>query len=79
MASGGTHTTHADMLINEITSNGWKLEWVIETHVHADHLSAAPYLAKQLGGKIAIGSNIDAVQQVFGLSLIHISEPTRPY
>ena len=66
MASGGTHTTHADMLINEITSNGWKLEWVIETHVHADHLSAAPYLAKQLGGKIAIGSNIDAVQQVFG-------------
>jgi glyoxylase-like metal-dependent hydrolase (beta-lactamase superfamily II) len=66
MASGGTHTTHADMLINEIKSNGWKLEWVIETHVHADHLSAAPYLAKQLGGKIAIGSNIDAVQQVFG-------------
>lgn len=66
MASGATHTTHADMLINEITSNGWKLEWVIETHVHADHLSAAPYLAKQLGGKIAIGSNIDAVQQVFG-------------
>ena len=66
IASGSTQTTHADMLIHEITSNGWKLEWVIETHVHADHLSAAPYLAQQLGGKIAIGSNINAVQEVFG-------------
>ena len=66
MASGSTHTAHADMLIREIKSNGWRLEWVIETHVHADHLSAAPYLADQIGGKIAIGSNIESVQKVFG-------------
>ena len=66
MASGATHTAHADMLIDEIKTNGWKLEWIIETHVHADHLSAAPYLAQQIGGKIAIGSNINAVQEVFG-------------
>ena len=58
LASGRTHTNHADMLIQEIKTNDWKLDWVIETHVHADHLSAAPYLAKQLGGKIAIGANI---------------------
>ena len=66
MASGTTHTAHADMLINEIKKNSWKLEWIIETHVHADHLSAAPYLSQKIGGKIAIGSNINAVQKVFG-------------
>ena len=66
MASGRTHTAHADMLIDKITKNGWTLEWVIETHVHADHLSAAPYIVQQMGGKIAIGSNIDRVQKVFG-------------
>lgn len=66
MASGTTHTAHADMLINEIKKNSWNLEWIIETHVHADHLSAAPYLSQKIGGKIAIGSNINAVQKVFG-------------
>lgn len=66
MAAGRTHTAHADMLISEIRKNDWSLEWIVETHVHADHLSAAPYLARELGGKIAIGSNIDAVQKVFG-------------
>jgi len=66
MASGTTHPAHADMLINEIKKNSWNLEWIIETHVHADHLSAAPYLSKKIGGKIAIGSNINAVQKVFG-------------
>jgi len=65
-AAGRTHTTHADMLIAKIIENGWSLDWIIETHVHADHLSAAPYLAKKLGGKIAIGANIAAVQKVFG-------------
>ncbi len=65
-AAGRTHTTHADMLIEEITSNGWQVTWILETHVHADHLSAAPYLAQKLGGKIAIGANITAVQEVFG-------------
>ena len=66
LASGRTSTSHADMLIEVITSNQWTLEWVIETHVHADHLSAAPYLARELGGKIAIGANIESVQKVFG-------------
>lgn len=65
-AAGRTHTTHADMLIDEVTRNGWKVAWILETHVHADHLSAAPYLAEKLGGKIAIGANIAAVQKVFG-------------
>lgn len=66
VAAGRTHTSHADMLVREIKSNDWSLEWIIETHVHADHLSAAPYLAQQIGGKIAIGSNINSVQKVFG-------------
>lgn len=66
LAAGRTHTTHADRLIAIIRENGWQVEWIIETHVHADHLSAAPYLAGQVGGKIAIGANIAAVQEVFG-------------
>ncbi len=65
-ASCRTHTRHADNLIATIQANGWDLQWIIETHVHADHLSAAPYLAQQLGGKIAIGANISSVQEVFG-------------
>ncbi|MFT5241461.1 MAG: glyoxylase-like metal-dependent hydrolase (beta-lactamase superfamily II), partial [Kiritimatiellia bacterium] len=65
-AAGRIQTTHADMLIDEITRNGWQVAWILETHVHADHLSAAPYLAEKLGGKIAIGANIAAVQKVFG-------------
>ncbi|MGB7268268.1 MAG: MBL fold metallo-hydrolase [Albidovulum sp.] len=66
LAAGRTHTAHADMLIGVIKANNWSLEWILETHVHADHLSAAPYLAQELGGKIAIGSNIATVQKVFG-------------
>jgi|TARA_B110000438_G_scaffold50512_1_gene51023 glyoxylase-like metal-dependent hydrolase (beta-lactamase superfamily II) len=66
LSAGKITTKHADMIISEIQSMGLSLEWIIETHVHADHLSAAPYLASELGGKIAIGSNIDAVQKVFG-------------
>ena len=66
VVSGRTQTTHADMLIDEITRNGWQVAWILETHVHADHLSAAPYLAKKFGAKIAIGANIAAVQKAFG-------------
>ena len=66
LSAGKITTKHADMIISEIQSMELSLEWIIETHVHADHLSAAPYLASELGGKIAIGSNIDAVQKVFG-------------
>lgn len=65
-AAGRTHTKHADMLIDVITRNGWQVAWILETHVHADHLSAAPYLAEKLGGKVAIGSNISVVQKTFG-------------
>ena len=49
---------HADEIIAFIKDRGLKLEWIIETHVHADHLSAAPYIQEQLGGKIGVGENI---------------------
>ncbi|MEZ5845852.1 MAG: MBL fold metallo-hydrolase [Geminicoccaceae bacterium] len=58
--------THADVIIADIEARGLKLEWLIETHVHADHLSAAPYIQKRLGGQIGIGANIRVVQDVFG-------------
>ncbi|AVO37449.1 MBL fold metallo-hydrolase [Pukyongiella litopenaei] len=57
---------HADALIAHIRDRGLTLEWIIETHVHADHLSAAPYIQEKLGGKIGIGSKILVVQDVFG-------------
>lgn len=63
--SGRTSTTSADQLIAFIQANQLRVEWIIETHAHADHLSSAPYLQQQLGGKIAIGQPIDRVQQVF--------------
>ena len=57
---------HADEVIEYIRSNNLILEWIIETHVHADHLSAAPYIQQKLGGKIGIGSHIITVQDTFG-------------
>ena len=65
-ASGRTNTTSADALIGHVRDQGLKIEWILETHVHADHLSAAPYLQEQLGGRIGIGKNITIVQDVFG-------------
>jgi len=65
-ASGRTKTESADEIISYIKSEGLTLEWILETHVHADHLSAAPYIHDKLGGKIAIGSEITTVQNVFG-------------
>ncbi|MGB3815153.1 MAG: MBL fold metallo-hydrolase [Shinella sp.] len=56
----------ADRIIAHIRDKGWELEWLIETHVHADHLSAGPYIQKELGGKLAIGENITVVQETFG-------------
>ncbi len=56
----------ADEIIRVIKQKGWKLEWIIETHVHADHLSAAPYIQEKLGGKLGIGENIKIVQDTFG-------------
>ena len=127
-SAGRTHYDNADKQIAYIKQNGLTLEWIIESHVHADHLSAAPYIQETLGGKIGIGKEIIRVQDQFGkifnegtkfqrdgsqfdklfsdgdtyklgtldgfvmstpghtpacmvhvLSLIHISEPTRPY
>jgi len=65
-SSGRTATTSADAVIDYITSHNLKVMWLLETHAHADHLSAAPYLQQKLGGKIAIGEHITTVQQVFG-------------
>lgn len=64
--SGRTSYASADELIAYITSHKLKLTWHLETHAHADHLSAAPYLQEKLGGKLAIGQQITQVQQVFG-------------
>ncbi len=65
-AAGRTGFEGADEIIAYIQENGLRLEWLIETHVHADHLSAAPYIQKKLGGKIGVGENIRIVQDVFG-------------
>ena len=65
-ASGRTDTRSADKLINFIKENKLDVQWLLESHVHADHLSAAPYIQMELGGKIGIGSHITDVQQTFG-------------
>ena len=65
-ASGRTDTRSADAVIEFITREGLKVEWILETHVHADHLSAAPYLQERLGGRIGIGEKITVVQETFG-------------
>ena len=66
MAAGRITYDHADAMIAYIQQNGLRLEWIIETHVHADHLSAAPYIQDKLGGKIGIGDKILVVQDTFG-------------
>ena len=63
--SGRTRTASADKVIDYVTANRLVVEWILETHAHADHLTAAPYLKNRLGGKIAIGQQITAVQRVF--------------
>ena len=65
-AAGRITFEHADTLIAEVEGKGLKLEWIIETHVHADHLSAAPYIQQKLGGKIGVGEKIMVVQEAFG-------------
>lgn len=64
--SGRTSTASADRLIARVAALEARVEWILETHVHADHLTAAPYLQEKLGGKIGIGSHITDVQEVFG-------------
>ena len=63
--SGRTKTESADEVISFIKDNHLRLEWILETHAHADHLTAAPYIQEKLGGKIAIGDHISSVQEVF--------------
>ena len=64
-ASGRTSTTSADKVVAHVNDNKLGVDWVLETHVHADHLSGAPYMKEQLGGKAAIGRNVTAVQETF--------------
>ena len=64
--ASATSTGSADRLIAEVEARGLEVEWILETHAHADHLTAAPYVQERLGGRIAIGSRITRVQEVFG-------------
>ena len=66
MPSGSIKTRFADNILSEIKRRDLNVEWVLESHVHADHLSAAPYIAEATGGKLGIGARIDEVQRVFG-------------
>jgi len=65
-ASGRTDTASADEVIAYVKAEGLEVEWILESHVHADHLSAAPYIQEQIGGKIGIGDQITVVQDTFG-------------
>jgi glyoxylase-like metal-dependent hydrolase (beta-lactamase superfamily II) len=65
-AAGCTSTAHADRVLAHVAAEDLTVEWILETHVHADHLSAAPYIRDQAGGRIAIGARITEVQHTFG-------------
>jgi glyoxylase-like metal-dependent hydrolase (beta-lactamase superfamily II) len=64
--SGRTSTASADRLVERVQALDARVDWILETHAHADHLTAAPYLKESLGGRIAIGEHIRKVQDVFG-------------
>lgn len=74
--SGRTKTTSAQKVVDYVREHDLKVEWILETHAHADHLSAAPWLKKQLGGRIAIGARITNVQEVFK-GLFHLEPEFR--
>jgi glyoxylase-like metal-dependent hydrolase (beta-lactamase superfamily II) len=65
-ASGRTATAAADRVIAYVRESGLEVQWILETHVHADHLSAAPYIKERLGGALGIGEHIRTVQDIFG-------------
>ncbi|WP_394672814.1 MBL fold metallo-hydrolase [Limnobacter sp.] len=65
-AAGRLSYQGADEIIDYVRQHDLKVEWIIETHVHADHLSAAPYIKERVGGLIGIGENINVVQDTFG-------------
>lgn len=75
--SGRTRTVSAEKLVEFVGANNLHVEWILETHAHADHLSAAQYLKAKLGGKIAIGAGITGVQQVF-MGIFHLEPEFRP-
>ncbi|WP_109440759.1 MBL fold metallo-hydrolase [Acinetobacter haemolyticus] len=70
-ASASTKTTHADEIIEYIHKNHFSVEWILETHVHADHLTASQYLKSKLGGKVAMSEKIAIVQETFS-AIYHI-------
>lgn len=65
-ASGRTRHDAADVIVAFVQAHGLEVAWVIDTHVHADHLSASPYVQSRLGGRLGIGEHIRSVQQTFG-------------
>ncbi|SDY22526.1 Glyoxylase, beta-lactamase superfamily II [Collimonas sp. OK242] len=75
--AGRTSTANADKVIAFVREHELRVEWILETHAHADHLSAAPYLRNHLGGRIAIGQNIRSVQGVFK-KLFNLEPEFRP-
>lgn len=64
-SSGRTSTASADQLLSFVSENNLDVEWILETHVHADHLTSAPYVSEKTGARIAIGGNVTAVQETF--------------
>ena len=77
MTSGRTDTAPADVVAEWVVDNALRVEWILETHAHADHLSSAPYLKSKLGGRIAIGQGIRKVQAHFG-SVFNLKPPFEP-
>ena len=65
-AAGRIAYAHADAIVTHVQDHGLTVDWLLETHVHADHLSAAPYLQEKLGGKIGVGAKIIVVHETFG-------------
>ena len=65
-ASGRTDTASARLLVDYVRENDLTVDWILETHVHADHLSGAPWLKEQLGGTVAIGESVTEIQETFG-------------
>ena len=76
-AAGRTSFSSADRIVDHVGGNGLQLDWVLETHAHADHLSAAPYLIEKLGGKLGIGRGIIGVQMVFAMIFNTATEAER--
>ena len=77
LESGRVGTASADTLIDHVRAAGLRVDWILETHVHADHLSAAPYVQQRLGGGVAIGREVETVRRLFG-GIFNAAVGTRP-